>query len=191
MSLMPDSDVIEIALKLYRSLSHIRDPYFNGHERRVSFLAVKLGGLLGLDEPALACLRDASHLHDIGKLAIAESIMNKPRLSVSEKQMINAHAVIGGQLIESLGLSDKTIKETVLHHHENYDGTGYPNGLKGNDIPFEARIVRVVDCYDAMTNIRPYRHIYTTRETLLEMDKEIETSFDPKIYAAFRQMTEA
>ena len=186
-----DKNILDVSIKVMRSLSTLRDPYYNGHEKRVSFMAIRLASELKMDAGFIERLKYAAWMHDIGKIAMAESILNKLRLSHSEVSMIHSHSEMGGVIAKSLDLEDGEIETMVLQHHENWNGTGYPHRLKGDQICIGARILRVCDCFDAMTNIRPYRPIFTTKDTLHEMDKEIGTSFDPDIYKVFRAEMEA
>jgi putative nucleotidyltransferase with HDIG domain len=166
-----------------------RDPFqVDGHTARSALLAEKLARELGLPEGFVINVRDAASLHDIGKMSIAESILNKVKLTESERHMIQSHADIGYQVISALHF-DKSIADAILHHHENWNGTGYPDKLAREAIPLESRIIRVVDCFDAMTHKRSYREVYTVERAIMEMEKEIGISFDPTIFNVFRRIT--
>jgi HD-GYP domain-containing protein (c-di-GMP phosphodiesterase class II) len=113
--------------------------------------------------------------------------LNKPKLSTSERNMVHSHSALGAKVIHALEF-DENIEKTILHHHENWNASGYPDGLEGEQIPLGARIIRVADCFDAMTSDRPYRETYSERDALIEMEKEIGTSFDPMIFRTFQGM---
>jgi putative nucleotidyltransferase with HDIG domain len=178
---------IHIIIEFSEVIMQLRDPYEDGHEKRAAKLAIGLALELKLAPEDIELLTYSAQLHDVGKILIAEHVLNKVKLSTSETNMIRSHADMGERLIAKFRF-DPAIERNVRHHHENWDGSGYPDGLKGDVIPLGARILRVVDCFDAMTSERPYREAYTKDEALLEMDKENGTSFDPAIYATFRQM---
>jgi putative nucleotidyltransferase with HDIG domain len=168
-------------------LMPLRDPYSNGHEKRVAKIAVAIAMKLGLAANFVDNLEYGAHLHDIGKLMIAENVLNKPKLTISERNMVKSHAALGVKAIHALEFDDN-IEIAIKHHHENWDGSGYPDGLDGEAIPLGARIIRVADTFDAMTSDRPYRETYTQRNALIEMEKEIGTSFDPMIFRMFQGM---
>lgn len=165
----------------------LRDPHASGHSHHVRDLAYLLGQQVDLPSKKLDMLGFAARIHDIGKIAINEFIINKPgRFTEAEYIMVQQHAMLGSRLIESLGL-DPTIPEIILYHHENYDGSGYPEGLKGEEIPLEARIVRITDTYDALTSDRGYRPAYTLGEAIRIMEKD-RHCFDPQLLEVFFKM---
>jgi putative nucleotidyltransferase with HDIG domain len=166
----------------------LRDPYEDGHGKRSSVLAMDLA--MQLHQPAdfIELLKYATLLHDVGKLMMAESILNKPKLSESERTMVNSHAELGIKVISALRF-DKAIEEAIHHHHENWNGTGYPDGLLREQISLAARIIRVVDSFDAMTSKRPYRLVaYSPERAIAEMDKESGILYDPTIINVFKRM---
>lgn len=172
------------------SFTSLHDPNDDGHGERTAKLAVALAKRVDeqKDKKFLDLLYFAMRVHDCGKIPISETILNKPTpLTIAERNMIKSHSLMGVQALKSLKL-DELIYIVVELHHENFDGSGYPHGLKGNEIHFAARTARIVDCYDAMTNLRPYRNIFSTKLALVEMEKEVGTSFDPKIFDKFHEM---
>lgn len=134
-----------------------KDRYTDGHTRRVGAISRKLGERLGLDEERLNQLEIAGIVHDIGKVGVPESILNKPgKLTDEEYDIIKKHTEIGETILKPLG-SLKECIEPIKHHHEKLDGSGYPDGLKGEEIPLETRIIGVADIFDALHSDRPYR----------------------------------
>jgi diguanylate cyclase (GGDEF)-like protein/putative nucleotidyltransferase with HDIG domain len=162
-----------------------RDAYTGSHSERVGDLAKQIARRLGLDEAQVDLIRLAASLHDLGKLAIPEEILRKPgTLTDSERLVIERHPQIGYRMLESLGV--EPIADWVHHHHERWDGAGYPHGLSGEQIPLGARIIFVADAFDAMTSERVYRErVYTEREALDELERCAGTQFDPGIVDAF------
>ncbi len=163
-----------------------RDAYTGSHSERVSELAARIASRLGLDEEQTELTRLATSLHDLGKLAIPEEILRKPgKLTQAERLVLERHPRIGFQMLE--GLDVDPVAEWVLHHHERWDGTGYPDGLRGEEIPIGARIIFVADAYDAMTSDRVYRRRMTDGEAMEELISCAGTQFDPAIVAAFAE----
>jgi diguanylate cyclase (GGDEF)-like protein/putative nucleotidyltransferase with HDIG domain len=161
-----------------------RDTYTGSHSERVSELAAKVAKRLGLDAEQVELTRLAGSLHDLGKLAIPEEILRKPgTLTDSERLVLERHPQIGFRMLDSLGVDP--VADLVLHHHERWDGTGYPDGLRGEQIPLGARIIFVTDAYDAMTSDRIYRPKLSSRAALAELERCAGTQFDPGIVAAF------
>jgi diguanylate cyclase (GGDEF)-like protein len=163
-----------------------RDAYTGSHSERVSELAARIARRLGLDDAQVELTRLAASLHDLGKLAIPEEILRKPgALNESERLVLQRHPQIGHRMLESLGV--EPLAEWVLHHHERWDGDGYPNRLRGDEIPLGARIIFVADAYDAMTSERVYRKPLSSREALEELERCAGTQFDPEIVDAFAE----
>ena len=161
-----------------------RDAYTGSHSERVGDLAARIAHRLGLDESQIELTRLAASLHDLGKLAIPEEVLRKPGvLSESERLVLERHPQIGFRMLESLGV--EPIADWVLHHHERWDGTGYPDGLRGEEIPLGARIIFVADAFDAMTSERVYRDPLSERDALAELERCAGTQFDPAIVDAF------
>jgi diguanylate cyclase (GGDEF)-like protein/putative nucleotidyltransferase with HDIG domain len=166
-----------------------RDAYTGSHSERVSELAAGIATKLGLDAEQVELTRLAGSLHDLGKLAIPEEILRKPgELTDSERLVLERHPQIGFRMLDSLGVDP--VADVVLHHHERWDGAGYPNNLYGEEIPVGARIIFVADAFDAMTSDRVYRPKRSTEEALSELERCAGTQFDPEIVAAFAEETE-
>ena len=166
-----------------------RDTYTGSHSERVSELAARIAIRLGLEPEQVELTRLAGSLHDLGKLAVPEEILRKPgALSDSERLVLERHPQIGFRMLDSLGVDP--VAEIVLHHHERWDGTGYPDGLSGEDIPLCARIIFVADAYDAMTSDRVYRLKRSPSAALAELWRCAGTQFDPGIVAAFAEELE-
>jgi diguanylate cyclase (GGDEF)-like protein len=163
-----------------------RDVYTGSHSERVSDLAARIATRIGGDSELVELTRLAGSLHDLGKLAIPEEILRKPgSLTESERLVLERHPQIGFRMLESLGVDP--VAEWVLHHHERWDGTGYPGGLAGDQIPIGARIIFVADAFDAMTSDRVYRRRLSTGDALAELSRCAGTQFDPHIVEAFAE----
>jgi putative nucleotidyltransferase with HDIG domain len=165
-----------------------KDQVTHGHIRRVQQFALGLARELGVRDPAqLQALEAAALLHDTGKLVVPEHILNKPgKLSKGEFDKMKAHASVGADILSSINFPYPVVP-IVRHHHENWDGTGYPDGLKGTDIPIGARILSVVDCFDALTSDRPYRPRMTDAESLAVLLQRRATMYDPLVVDTFVQ----
>lgn len=162
-----------------------RDPYTSGHSARVTDYATRLAKTLGVTAASIETLRHAGRLHDIGKLGIQEATLHKPGpLSDDEWGLMREHPAKGERIVQSLGFLDRA-REVVRHHHERWDGTGYPDGLKGEELPFLTRILSIADSYDAMTSERPYRGAKTHRQALGEIEGNMATQFDPALAQQF------
>jgi diguanylate cyclase (GGDEF)-like protein len=163
-----------------------RDTYTGSHSERVSELAARVAVRVGLDSEQIELTRLAGSLHDLGKLAIPEEILRKPgALTDSERLVLERHPQIGFRMLDSLGVDP--VADLVLHHHERWDGAGYPDGLRGEQIPLGARIIFVSDAYDAMTSDRVYRAKRSSEAALAELKRCAGTQFDPGIVAAFSE----
>jgi diguanylate cyclase (GGDEF)-like protein/putative nucleotidyltransferase with HDIG domain len=167
----------------------LRDTYTGSHSARVSELAAKVASRLGLGREQVELARLAGSLHDLGKLAIPEEILRKPGpLTEPERLVLERHPQIGYRMLESLGI--EPVAEWILHHHERWDGTGYPDRLPGPMIPLGARIIFVVDAYDAMTSDRVYRGRLRPHEALAELQRCAGTQFDPVVVDALAEELE-
>ena len=161
-----------------------RDAYTGSHSERVGEFAARIARRLGVDEQQTELIRLAASLHDLGKLAIPEEILRKPgELTESERLVLERHPQIGYRMLESLGV--EPIAEWVLHHHERWDGAGYPDGMRGEEIPLGARIIFVADAFDAMTSERVYRDPLSETDALAELERCAGTQFDPAVVGAF------
>jgi diguanylate cyclase (GGDEF)-like protein/putative nucleotidyltransferase with HDIG domain len=166
-----------------------RDTYTGSHSERVAELAAQVAVRLGLDAEQVELTRLAASLHDLGKLAIPEEMLKKAgTLTDSERLVLERHPQIGFRMLDSLGVDP--IAHLVLHHHERWDGAGYPDGLSGEQIPLGSRIIFVTDAYDAMTSDRIYRPRRSSRAALAELERCAGTQFDPGIVVAFREEVE-
>lgn len=173
-----------------RSLVHaleLKDPYTRGHSERVAAYAVMIARHMGLDDDTREAIRYGSWLHDCGKIGVSENILNyEGPLDEAEIHVIHNHPVWGAEVARTGHLSH-TIVNIILSHHERYDGKGYPLGLKGEEIPLEARIVSVADVYDALTTERPYRSAYTPERALELLDSMKGNVLDPGLVDRFAQ----
>ena len=162
-----------------------KDPYTRGHTQRVTEYAL-LGAIsLTLSQQELEVLEYAGILHDVGKIGIPDSILSKPGpLTPEEWSIVRQHPVIGANIMKDASFLEES-KKLVLHHHEKYDGTGYPDGLIGNDIPLGARLLAVADSFDSMTTDRAYRSALSIEDALDELHKCCGTQFCPVAVEAF------
>lgn len=162
-----------------------RDPYTGGHTQRVMEYSLAVGGLMGLSGEEIENLKLAAILHDIGKLGISDCILLKNgSLDRDEMQAMNRHPEYGAEILRHVKQLDQVISG-VRGHHERYDGNGYPDGLKGEDIPFIARIIAVADTFDAMTTDRPYRKALSVSKAVGELTKQSGAQLDGKIVEIF------
>jgi diguanylate cyclase (GGDEF)-like protein/putative nucleotidyltransferase with HDIG domain len=162
-----------------------KDDLSRGHIQRVRVLAEGLARAVDYPEDQMEGLKAAALLHDIGKLAVPEYILSKPgKLTAAEYSKVMIHPVVGADILSNVEFPYEVVP-IVKHHHEKYDGTGYPSGLKGEEIPFGARILTIVDCYEAMTTTRPYRPGYTREQALEMMRIEEGRMFDPSLLKVF------
>jgi len=163
-----------------------RDPYTRGHTERVTKYASAVGRVLKMRQAEIEMLRYAAEVHDVGKISIPDYILNKPgRLTPEERATIELHPVKGVEILEPLDFLRQAIP-AVRHHHERYDGTGYPDGLDRERIPLMARILACADAFDAMTSNRPYRlHKLSTQEAVCEIKNNCGSQFDPFIANVF------
>ena len=158
-----------------------KDQTTHDHLRRVRIYAIEIGKELGLSEHELEALRAAALLHDIGKLAVPEHIISKPgRLTPEEFEKMKIHPVVGAEILERVQFPYPVVP-VVRSHHEKWDGSGYPSGLKGEDIPLGARILSVVDCLDALASDRQYRKAIPLAEAMEIVRSESGKSFDPRV----------
>lgn len=161
-----------------------QDRYTIGHSRRVARNAALVAGGMGLSDEEVATVRAAATVHDIGKLDVPREILNKPgKLTPEEFEVVKHHAADGAALVACLG--DAELTTIVRHHHERLDGTGYPDGLSGDEIPIGARILAVADTFDAIVSPRPYRAAATHKRAIDVLHRESGTHFDPDVVKAF------
>jgi diguanylate cyclase (GGDEF)-like protein len=176
-------------LRAAASLAHAvdaRDAYTGSHSYMVGELAARVAKRMGLDSESIELTRLAGSLHDLGKLAIPEEILRKPGpLNEAERLVLERHPQIGYRMLDSLGV--EPVATWVLHHHERWDGRGYPEQKAGDDIPLGARILFVADAYDAMTTDRVYRGRLSHDRAIAELERCAGTQFDPDVVAAFKE----
>ncbi len=176
-------------LKALSSALNAKDYYTLGHAARVAAYTVMLGRQLGWEEDTLSSIEEAAYLHDIGKISISDRVLLKPsRLNQQEWEQMREHPVVSADIIRPLFPQELVLG--VRHHHEHYDGTGYPDGLAGEGIPSLARAMAVVDAYDAMSCRRPYKTALTYTECLTELRECSGTQFDPEMVDAFLRVLE-
>jgi putative two-component system response regulator len=182
-------DQLEQAESVLTSLGLVieaRDPYTAGHCERLAGAATTLGRSLGVDESTVRALRLGGFLHDLGKIAVPDRVLLKPgRLDADERVIIETHPVVGEDLVKGL----KTLSAVlpiIRHHHERWDGSGYPDGLRGEAIPLPARIMAIVDVYDALTTIRPYKPALSNEVAISILLRETDAGlWDPRMTTAF------
>lgn len=176
----------EEALKGLGVALEYRDLETAGHTERVTRLALRLAEALGLGEPALTHLRWGAYLHDLGKLAIPDAILKKPgKFTPEEWEQMKTHVTLGEAIARRLGFLPPEVLEVIRHHHERWDGGGYPDGLEGVDIPLLARIFALADIYDALTSERPYKRAWSPEEALAELERGAGRHFDPELAQIF------
>ncbi|MBI3325341.1 MAG: response regulator [Nitrospinae bacterium] len=163
-----------------------RDPYTADHCERLSRYATALGRALGVDGSLLKALRVGGFLHDLGKIAMPERVLLKPGpLDPEERRIIELHPVVGADLVRGMHTLED-VRPIIRHHHERFDGSGYPDGLKGEAIPLGARIMAVVDVYDALRTARPYKAALSHAQAVAILQRETEAGWwDPWITTAF------
>ena len=177
-----------ISLQMMQTLAttiEAKDEYTRGHSYRVAEYAALIAKELGWSQDEIINLKHAAHLHDIGKIGIPDSVLNKPtQLTEDEDNLLKKHTIIGAEILKDVTLIPHVV-EVTRNHHEHYDGSGYPDGLAGTEIPIYARIIAVADCYDAMNSRRIYRNALSQDEIYEEILKNKGTQFDPEIADIF------
>ncbi len=165
-----------------------RDSYTRGHSARVTAIAEAVAVRLGWSAERLELLRVGGPLHDIGKLAISDEVLGKPgELDERELALIREHPRLGARILLRLAAFRGALPY-VLYHHERWDGTGYPTGRAGEQIPIEARVLAIADAFDAMTSDRPYRPALSREEALAEVERCAGTQFDPSLVRIFLEL---
>ena len=186
-------DLEVFVINVVRSLVYAietKDEYTRGHSERVNRYAMLMATRLRLEEKQSKSLHWASMLHDIGKIGIPETILNKPgALTDAEYRIITSHSNKGCDILKPLEQLSTSLPG-VMHHHERYDGQGYPHGLKGEDIPMLGRIIAVADTFDAITSNRAYRPGKTAKEALEIIEKVAGTQLDPDLVDVFKEVIE-
>jgi putative nucleotidyltransferase with HDIG domain len=175
------------SVKILAEAIDAKDPYTRGHSDRVKRMSLRIAFQLGFTEDRLESLEYGALLHDIGKIGIKDEILQKPgALSPEEYQYIQEHPLIGVKIVEGIDFFREMIP-MIRHHHEHFDGSGYPDGLVGEAIPLEARIIFVPDAFDAMNTMRPHRGAMPLEDVLGELEKGKGKQFDPQILDIFLQ----
>ena len=192
LSLKAHTDELERAELVLFALARCiegKDPNTEGHCERLSGYSVQLGKEIGLPDDQLVALRRAGIVHDIGKVAVPETILLKPgRLTPEEFLVVQHHPVLGERICAPLK-SFRLVLPIIRHHHEKVDGSGYPDGLKGEEIPLTARVLQIVDVYDALTTHRPYKNALPSAKALEIMEDEVGKGWwDPGIFAQFKRL---
>jgi len=166
-----------------------KDPYTHGHCERLSEGSTRLGAHLGLAEDEVTALRRAGVVHDIGKVAVPDAILLKPgKLTEDEWKLMREHSVVGERICAPLK-SFRLVLPIIRHHHEKLDGSGYPDGLRGDAIPMTARILQIVDVYDALTTVRPYKRAFSIADAFQTMREEVDKGWwDRHIFDQFEQL---
>jgi putative two-component system response regulator len=177
-----------VLFSLARSIEG-KDPYTHGHCERLVEYSACLGTHMGLAQDQIVALRRAGVVHDIGKVAVPDAILLKPgRLTAEEWKLVQQHPVVGERICAPLK-SFRLVLPILRHHHEKLDGSGYPDGLRGDAIPITARVLQIVDVYDALTTARPYKPAFSTNDALQTMKQEVERGWwDPHIFDQFERL---
>lgn len=183
---------VEILQRL-SDAAEFRDDDTGQHTKRVATLSVALGRALGLELEKLELIRWAAPLHDVGKIGIPDGVLLKPgKLTPEEFEIMKSHTTIGARILAGGQSGLVRMAEVIaLNHHEKWNGSGYPNGLQGERIPLEARLVSVADVYDALTHPRPYRGAWSQEETRQEIARGSGIQFDPNVVDVFLQLPES
>jgi putative two-component system response regulator len=177
-----------VLFSLARSIES-KDPYTHGHCERLAEYSSHLGIQLGLPDDHITALRRAGVVHDVGKVAVPDAILLKPdRLTEEEWKIMREHPAVGERICAPLK-SFRLVTPVIRHHHEKFDGSGYPDGLRGEAIPICARVLQVVDVYDALTTERPYKKAFSSNEALQTMKEEVAKGWwDPNIFEEFARL---
>lgn len=190
LSLKSFTDELERAEAVLLALANSiegKDPYTAGHCERLSRLSALLGEAIHLPSEHIVALRRAGIVHDIGKVAVPDSVLLKPgRLDEDEMRLMRQHPVVGEEICRPLR-SFRLVLPIIRHHHEKMDGSGYPDGLRGQQIPLTARVLTIIDVFDALTTERPYKAALTIGEALSVMEEEVgKRWWDPDLFEVFR-----
>ena len=187
MSSAPRKQLWREVVQRLQAMCHAYDPELAGHNERVSVAAAALAQRLGLPKARVERIRIAAALHDVGKIGIPLAVLHHSgRLSAKELVLIRSHSEIGHKILSGSRLPEiRCAAEVALCHHEHWDGTGYPRGLKGTAIPLEARIVAIADVFDAMRSRRAYKEAWTDERVITEMKQGRAVHFDPDVFDVF------
>jgi putative nucleotidyltransferase with HDIG domain len=187
-----DPSLLDAVTALARAVD-AKDHYTQGHSQSVSRFASQIARQMSLSDSLIEEVRLGGILHDIGKIGIPEAVLNKPSILTPEEfSLMKSHALLGAKILEPLKVKAiERIRGMVHHHHEMLDGSGYPDNLKGDDIPLGARIITVADCFDTMVTKRAYKHGRTLEEAMEELRRCRGTQFDPDVVDAFARSIES
>ncbi|MCX8116690.1 MAG: response regulator [Desulfobacterota bacterium] len=173
------------SVKVLAEAIDAKDPYTRGHSDRVKRMSLAIARHLGFSEVRLEALEYGALLHDIGKIGIKDEVLQKQGpLTEEEYEYIREHPLIGVKIVEGVEFFKDKIP-MIRHHHEFYDGSGYPDGLRGEEIPLEARIISLPDAFDAMTSVRPHRGVMPLQDVLAELERWKGKQFDPLVLEIF------
>lgn len=174
---------------LQLALKH-RDEYTQNHCERVAYIAAQSGKHFGLDNEMLHQLETAAIFHDIGKIGIPDEILLNPgKLTDEQYEHMKTHVIVGANIVEKLDVPNAAEVATIIrHHHEHYDGSGYPDGLKGDDISLSSRIICIIDVFDALSSRRCYRDATSIEKTLVYMAEKMLPLFDPLVFEVVSQV---
>ncbi len=185
-----DNEIIRESMETFTGFIDAKDPYTNGHSKRVAYYTRLIAGEMGYEGEELDRIYYVALLHDCGKIGVPDNILRKPgKLTDEEFEVIKSHTVRGGEILSSFR-SLKNAGEGALFHHERYDGRGYPEGKKGDDIPFIARVICVADSFDAMNSNRVYRKKLSKEDILNEIINNKGKQFDPNVADVFLRLLE-
>jgi putative nucleotidyltransferase with HDIG domain len=183
-------DILFARLSMVAHAIDLKDAYTGKHAREASDIAVRIARALRLPEPEVRKIKLAGMLHDIGKIGVSRKIIRKPSgLTSDEMMQMRKHPVIGAEIMRPVELLADA-SEIVRHHHEHFDGSGYPDGLRGDQIPIGSRVVLVADAFNAITTDRPYRKARDRVEALKILKQHTGTQFDPKVMEAFGRVVD-
>jgi putative two-component system response regulator len=179
----------ELSLERLQALVYFleeKDPYTRGHSQRVADYSARIGRMMGLPEPGMDLIALGAELHDIGKIGVSEAVLHKAgKLTEAEYRHIMEHPVIGARILAPLMRDVPPALAIVRSHHERLDGKGFPDGLRGDEIPLEVRVVTVADSFDAMTSVRPYRPALSVPKALQELEEGKDSQFHSPAVDAF------
>lgn len=177
----------ETIASFYDAITRQKDPTESAHGRQVARFSEEIARLLALPEEDIALLKLGAHLHDVGKISLPDSVINKPGpFSQPERWMMQQHPHIGWEMLHAFQLGN-LIEDVILHHHERYDGRGYPHKLHGDQITICAGIVHVADVYDALTSHRPYRQAPYSRAEAIHVILSETGAYHPEVLDAFKE----
>ena len=178
------------AIETLNATVEAKDPYTAGHSQRVRRISLAIGRELQLSPKKLGLLAQAALFHDVGKIGVPDAILTKPsRLTPGEYDVMKRHASAGADIIARLSRLKEAVP-AVRHHHEQWDGCGYPDGLRADEIPLEASIIGLADAWDAMTTTRPYAEARSTREAMAELERGSGVRFNPVVVHAFFEVAQ-